>query len=140
MMVFFRTRLVKILILQKFSETWESDFKFAQHMLNVFFTENLSIPHKILIGLKDQFDLPKLQYFFMKIRAAPCGWYFYWYFLVKAEEIVILRIKEEEYLVRHFQSNEVDNPCVYCVLPWANLFLRKRICCFLCFADIFCYL
>ena len=31
---------------------------------------------------------------------------------MKAEQIVILTIEEEEYLVRHFQSNGVDNPCV----------------------------
>ena len=34
--------------------------KCAQHMLDIFSTENLSIHHKILIGLKDQFDLHKL--------------------------------------------------------------------------------
>ena len=33
--------------------------KCAQHMLDVFSTENLSIHHKILIGLKDQFDSQK---------------------------------------------------------------------------------
>ena len=34
--------------------------KCAQRMLDVFSTENLSIQHKILIGIKDQFDLHKL--------------------------------------------------------------------------------
>ena len=38
--------------------------KCAQHMLDVFSAENLSIHHKILIGVKDQFDLHKLLYFF----------------------------------------------------------------------------
>ena len=33
-------------------------------MPDVFFTENLSIHRKILIGLKDQFDLHKLLQFF----------------------------------------------------------------------------
>ena len=34
--------------------------KCAQHILDVFSTENLPIHRKILIGLKDQFDLHKL--------------------------------------------------------------------------------
>ena len=34
--------------------------KCAQHMPDFFSTENLSIHHKILIGLKDRFDLHKL--------------------------------------------------------------------------------
>ena len=34
--------------------------KCVQHRLDVFSTENLSIHHKIPIGLKDQFDLHKL--------------------------------------------------------------------------------
>ena len=33
-------------------------------MLDVFSTENLSTHHKILLGLKDQFDLHNLLYFF----------------------------------------------------------------------------
>ena len=33
-------------------------------MLDAFSTENLSIRHKILIGLKDQFDLHDLLQFF----------------------------------------------------------------------------
>ena len=32
----------------------------SQHILAVFSTENLSIHHKILIGIKDPFDLHKL--------------------------------------------------------------------------------
>ena len=38
--------------------------KCIQHMPDVFSTENLSIHYKILIGLKDQFDLHKLLQFF----------------------------------------------------------------------------
>ena len=38
--------------------------KCARHMLDVLSTENLPIHHKILTGLKDQFDLHKLLYFF----------------------------------------------------------------------------
>ena len=38
--------------------------KCAQHMLDVFPTENLSIHPKILIGIKNQFDLHKLLYIF----------------------------------------------------------------------------
>ena len=111
--------------------------KCVQHMPYDFSTENLSIHFKILIGLKDQFDLHKLlSFFFMKRRPV----HFYWYFLVRAEEIVILTIQEEEYLVRHFQSNGVDNPCVDWVLSRAILFFTKIIWCFLCFVDIFCYL
>ena len=34
--------------------------KCPQHMLDVFSTENLSLHHKILIGIKNQFDLHKL--------------------------------------------------------------------------------
>ena len=34
--------------------------KCDQHVLDVFLTENLSIYHKILIGLKGKFDLHKL--------------------------------------------------------------------------------
>ena len=49
-------------------------------------------------------------------------------------------INKEEYLVIHFQSNEVDNPCVDWALSRTNLFLTKIIWCFLCFPDIFCYL
>ena len=45
---------------------------------------------------------------------------------MKAKEIVILRIKEEEYLVRHFQSNGVDNPCLDWDLSQATLFLTKK--------------
>ena len=108
-----------------------------KHILNVFSTENLSIYHKILTGLKDQFDLHKLLHFFMKIRPAP---YLYWCSMVKAEEIVIFRIKGQEYLIRHFQSNGVDNHCIDWALSRANLFLTKIIWCFLCFVDIFCYL
>ena len=37
-------------------------------MPDVFSTENLSFHCKIIIGLKEQFDLHKLLYFFMKIR------------------------------------------------------------------------
>ena len=33
-------------------------------MLDVFSADNLSIHHKILIGLEDQFDLHKLLWFF----------------------------------------------------------------------------
>ena len=40
----------------------------AQHMLDVFSTENQLIHHKILTGLKDQFDLLSSCKFFMKIR------------------------------------------------------------------------
>ena len=46
--------------------------------------------------------------------------------IVKAEQIVILT-KEEEYLVRHFQSNGVVNPCVDWILSRANLLLTKII-------------
>ena len=42
-------------------------------MPDVFSTENLSIHYKILIGLKDQVDLHKLPYFFMKKRPVHCG-------------------------------------------------------------------
>ena len=34
--------------------------KRAQHKVDVFSTENLSIQHKILIGIKNQFDLHKV--------------------------------------------------------------------------------
>ena len=34
--------------------------KCAQHMLDIFSSENLPIHHKILTGIKDQFDLHKL--------------------------------------------------------------------------------
>ena len=44
-------------------------------------------------------------------------------FLLKADQIVILMIKEEEYLVRHFQSSGVDTPCIDWVLSWPNLLL-----------------
>ena len=93
-------------------------------MPDVFSTENLWIHYKILIGLKDQFD--SSCNFFMKI--GPVHWVniIYWYFLVKAKEIVILRIQEEKYLVRHFQSNGVDNPCVDWVLSRAILFFYKN--------------
>ena len=57
--------------------------------------------------------------------------------MVKAEQIVILT-KEEEYLVRHFQSNGVANPCVDWVLSRAN-FLLTKIICFLCLENIFYY-
>ena len=49
-------------------------------------------------------------------------------------------INKEEYLVIHFQSNEVDNPCVDWALSRTNLFLTKIIWCFLWFPDIFWYL
>ena len=48
-------------------------------------------------------------------------------FLVKAEQIVILTIKDEEHSVRHFQSNEVDNPCVDWVLSRSNFLFPKII-------------
>ena len=38
--------------------------KCAQHMLDVYSTENLLIHHKMLIDLNDRFDLHKLLYFF----------------------------------------------------------------------------
>ena len=38
--------------------------KYAPHMLDVFSTENLSIQHKTLIGLEDQFDLHRLLSFY----------------------------------------------------------------------------
>ena len=41
-------------------------------MPEAFCMENLSIHFKILIGLKDQFDLHNLLYFFMKIRPVHC--------------------------------------------------------------------
>ena len=46
--------------------------------------------------------------------------------MVKAEQIVILT-KEEEYLVRHFQSNGLINPWDDRVLSRANLLLTKII-------------
>ena len=48
-------------------------------------------------------------------------------FLVEAEQIVILMNKEEECIIRHFQSNGVDNPFVNWVLSRANLLLKKII-------------
>ena len=61
--------------------------------------------------------------FYMKIRPVTCGLMF---FLVQAEQKVIWRIKDEEHLVRHFQSNGVDNPCINWVLPQTNLLLTKK--------------
>ena len=46
--------------------------------------------------------------------------------MMKAEQIVILT-KEEENLVRYFQSNRVVNPCIDWVLSRANLLLTKII-------------
>ena len=48
------------------------------------------------------------------------------FFLVQAEQKVIWRIKDEEHLVKHFQSNGVDNPCINWVLPQTNLLLKKK--------------
>ena len=64
-------------------------------MPDVFSTEILSIHHNILIALKDQFDLHKLLQIIVKIRSVPCVSYFYC-FLVKADQIVILTINDEE--------------------------------------------
>ena len=59
--------------------------------------------------------------------------------MVKAEQTVILT-KEEECLVRHFQSNGVVNPYDDWVLSRANLLLMKMIRCVLCLKNIFYYL
>ena len=57
MMVFFRTKLGKILIWQKLSETWESNFKFyvgkisysrMYHYINLWFSNIWSIASQIL--------------------------------------------------------------------------------------------
>ena len=65
-------------------------------MLDIFSTENLPIHHKILLDLKDQFDLHK---------TCTLWLVFLLMFFRTAEQIVILRTEEEEYIVRHFQSN-----------------------------------
>ena len=115
--------------------------KCVQHTPNVFYTENLSIHYKILIGLKDQLDLHKLLYFFFyENKTCTLRLIFLLIFFGKHEEIVILTIQEEEYLVRYFQLNGVDNPCVDSVLSRAIPFFTKLIWCFSCFVDIFCYL
>ena len=58
--------------------------------------------------------------------------------MLKTEQIVILT-KEEEYLVRHFQSNGIVNPCDDWVLSQAKLLFTKIIWCFLCLVNIFYY-
>ena len=70
--------------------------------VRLYATENVSIHHETLIGIKDQFELHKLSFFSTSL-------------MVKTVQIVILN-KEEEYLVTHFQSNGVVNPCVEWVL------------------------
>ena len=42
-------------------------------MPDVVSTENLSIHHKILIGLKYQFDLHNLLYVFYENKTCTCG-------------------------------------------------------------------
>ena len=48
-------------------------------------------------------------------------------FLLKTEQIVILRIRDEEYFARHFQSTGVVNPCINWVLSRANILITKII-------------
>ena len=45
-------------------------------MPDVFSTENLSIHHKILVGLKDQFDLHKLLLFFYENKTCTLRFMF----------------------------------------------------------------
>ena len=97
-------------------------------MLDLFSTEKVSIHYKMLIVVKDQFDLHKLlAIFFENNTCTLCLVFFTHAFLVKAEQIVILTIKKEKHLVRHFYSNRVDNTCVDCVLSQGSLLLRKII-------------
>ena len=110
--------------------------KCAHHMLDVFSNEILSIHNKILIGLKDQFDLHKFLQIFYENRTCTLRLVFLLIFLV---EDWIWKIKEVEYLVRHFQSNGVYNPWVDWVLSRVNLFLIKNNLMFFIFLDIFCY-
>ena len=39
----------------------------------------------------------------------------------------LMTIKEEKYVVRHFQSYGVENHCVCWVLFWANLLFMKIV-------------
>ena len=58
---------------------------------------------------------------------------------MKAEQIVILMVKEEAYLLRHFQLNGLGNPCVDWVLLIKASFHENNLM-FLCHVDIFCHL
>ena len=106
--------------------------KCAQQMLDVFSTENLLIHHKILIGIKDQLDFHKLLEIFYENKTCILQLVFLLFFffsasmMVKAEQMILLT-KEEEYLVRHFPSNGVVNPCIDWVSSRANVLLTKII-------------
>ena len=120
--------------------------KCDQHMLHVFSTENLSAHHKILIGIRNQFDLHKHLYIFYENKTCTLrlGFLLMCFFstslTVSWTNYFVILTKEEEYLIRHLQSNGVNNPCVGWVLSRGNLLVTKINWCFLCLVNIFYYL
>ena len=92
---------------------------------HVFSTKDLSILHEMLIGLKDQFDLRKLLKIFYENKTWTLRLVFLLMFLVKAEQAIILGIKEEEYFLKHSQSDRVNNSCIDWVLLEPTFISRK---------------
>ena len=80
-------------------------------MLDVFSTEKVSIHYKMLIVVKDQFDLHKLLAIFFENNTCTLRLVFF----------------THAFLLIHFYSNRHDNPCVDCVLSQGSLLLRKII-------------
>ena len=86
--------------------------KCAQYILDLFSTENLSLHHKRLISLIDQFDLHKLLQLFYEKKNCTLQLVFLPMFLGEDWTNSFFADWEGKKSYRHFQSNGVDNPCV----------------------------
>ena len=114
--------------------------KCVQHMPDVFSPDNLSVHYKILIGLKDQFDLHKVLQSFYEKKTCTLQLIFLLIFFGKDWRNSYFEDSEGGISCKKFWVKWSWQPLYQSLVSRAIFFFPKIIWCFLCFVDIFCYL